>query len=70
MEWLLELMGYIRNVSLKMTAIENVAPKEVDAEKIICGFWNRKTLWFMIYVLSEEHVGFFPCKNDILLLTQ
>ncbi|XP_060093204.1 focadhesin [Heteronotia binoei] len=28
MEWLLELMGYIRNVSLKMTAIQNVAPKE------------------------------------------
>ncbi|XP_054843090.1 focadhesin [Eublepharis macularius] len=28
MEWLLELMGYIRNVSLKTTSIQNVAPKE------------------------------------------
>ncbi|XP_053144026.1 focadhesin isoform X2 [Hemicordylus capensis] len=28
MEWLLELMGYIRNVSLKTTTIQNVAPKE------------------------------------------
>nr|XP_056704217.1 focadhesin isoform X1 [Euleptes europaea] len=27
-EWLLELMGYIRNVSLKMTAVQNMAPKE------------------------------------------
>ncbi|KAH0628351.1 hypothetical protein JD844_009373, partial [Phrynosoma platyrhinos] len=28
MEWLLELMGFIRNVSLNMTSIPNVAPKE------------------------------------------
>ncbi|XP_044283518.1 focadhesin isoform X2 [Varanus komodoensis] len=28
MEWLLELMGYIRNVSLKATSIQNVAPTE------------------------------------------
>nr|XP_003216652.1 PREDICTED: focadhesin [Anolis carolinensis] len=28
MEWLLELMGYIRNVSLKTTSVPNVAPKE------------------------------------------
>ncbi|XP_062985286.1 focadhesin [Elgaria multicarinata webbii] len=28
MEWLLELMGYIRNVSLKAISIQNVAPNE------------------------------------------
>ncbi|XP_028567937.2 focadhesin [Podarcis muralis] len=28
MAWLLELMGYIKNISLKTTSIQNVAPKE------------------------------------------
>ncbi|XP_048359670.1 focadhesin isoform X2 [Sphaerodactylus townsendi] len=28
MEWLLELMGYIKNVSLKMADVQNMAPKE------------------------------------------
>lgn len=38
MNWLLDLMGYIRNVAYKSTPLQNVNLKEVRAVKIICSF--------------------------------
>lgn len=43
MEWLLELMGYIRNVAYQSTSVQNVALDEVQSRGVICGslkMWN------------------------------
>lgn len=42
MDWLLDLMGYIRNVAYKSTPLQNVDLKEVMAVKIIWSKDRRK----------------------------
>lgn len=38
MEWLLELMGYIRNVAYQSTSVQNKALDEVQSRRVICHF--------------------------------
>jgi len=44
MDWLLDLMGYIRNLAHKSTSLQNVDLKEVHAMKIICSFQKKRRL--------------------------
>lgn len=49
MDWLLELMGYTRNVAYKSTSIQNVDLKEVHTVKIICSFQEKNGFWYNLY---------------------
>lgn len=37
MEWLLELMGYIRNIAYQSTSVQNVTLDEVQSRGVTCG---------------------------------
>lgn len=37
MEWLLELMGYIRNIAYQSTSVQNVTLNEVQSRGVVCG---------------------------------
>lgn len=44
MEWLLELMGYIRNLAYQSTSVQNVALDEVQSRGVTCGFLKMYNL--------------------------
>lgn len=61
MEWLLELMGYIRNIAYQSTSIQNVVLDEVQSRRVIDSFLKIQNLYF----LSPKRtmllpIAFFP----------
>ena len=54
MEWLLELMGYIRNVAYQSTSVQNVALDKVQSRGVICGFLKIQSIFSLP---KEEHVA-------------
>uniref|UniRef100_A0AC11DYN8 Focadhesin n=1 Tax=Ovis aries TaxID=9940 RepID=A0AC11DYN8_SHEEP len=54
MEWLLELMGYIRNVAYQSMYVQNVALDEVQSRGVICGFLKIQSIFSLP---KEEHVA-------------
>ena len=54
MEWLLELMGYIRNVAYQSTSVQNVALDEVQSRGVICGSLKIQSIFSLP---KEEHVA-------------
>lgn len=56
MEWLLELMGYIRNVAYQSTSVQNVALDEVQSKRQYKS--NSLKCRTCIYFSIEEHVAF------------
>lgn len=60
MEWLLDLMGYIRNLAYQSTPLENVNLKEVHAVKVLCSFQEKKEFSvYFIFFLSNKYYS--PC---------
>lgn len=46
MEWLLELMGYIRNIAYQSTSVQNVVLDEVQSRGVIYSFLKIQNLYF------------------------
>uniref|UniRef100_A0A8D0BRD5 Focadhesin n=1 Tax=Salvator merianae TaxID=96440 RepID=A0A8D0BRD5_SALMN len=53
MEWLLEFMGYIRNVSLKTTSVQNTSPKEATS--------------FLLWIFAASVVAWADHATPLLL---
>lgn len=60
MDWLLDLMGYIRNLAYKSTPIQNVDLKEVCALKTTSSFQEKGFFLtkISIHILSQQYILF------------
>lgn len=56
MDWLLDLMGYIRNLAFKSTPIQNVDLKEVCALKTTSSFQEKGFFWSNSHSVSAIHM--------------